>query len=1087
MLQPREDHEFPPAPVEDRNNGVQVAAVVAEVADGGRRIEVAVDAYWTRVASDQYVPVALPATINLLVEADGPGLGRNLVATAYVLTSGSALPGGAVASYLPPTDTVKLNAIRADVDLDSDADGTLARSWQEEVVENTAGPALGVNDANTDGDALLGYADFDQPAKPGSFSEVAVDLPPWTAGNAATLRFSYDASPPLDVVNGALPDYGTLRLWRKTPAGTRDPRELKNGGDYLHPSVNYPLSTLGLGDGTSGQLRLWLEGVRPLQRGDSDPSRGLNVWLDPDGPYSAAAPQIKLDDYQRIALASYPGGNGAAPKADLDLFKDADKNGVHDNSAAAETREGSNVTYLPLYSDPAPATLALILDGVDPASTVTFSANPMRLFHDAQRTNAVPRGVPVPVSSFGLPNGGTATLYADGSYPASFAGPLLTLGGSVVGDFYSFAGGLIAQAGGGDNGGGGDGGTGGTATNPPADIDIFEDVDGDLIHDNSVAAEQTEATQQTILPLVSSGNSDRLEVVLRDLDAGATLDFDYDASKLILSRNPDGTQPIPTGQLLAPSAYGLSVTGGKLYAAAVADGDAGTVILRLGGSATGGYPAFIGGLVAGSGTGAPQVDLDLYEDVNNDGVHDNSYQAELAEANSPTDIYFTADGNLSRLAVTFREVALPSTIALSYDDSSLQLYLDAWGQNPIVSGVAYDLGELGLEAGSSTVAIFAGAVALQSGASVTTTLGGAVALQHQDLGGGVAGIDGTNPDNEIGNTNVNDGIPDVYGGLDDGDGPEGDVYTDRDGFWDANNRYHHNVGIQTLVIGFAGHTQSNGFDSSQGRIWGVDARTGARRIAEQFALRMPWAAHTLFPEDPGNSRATSLGICGDGVLGKENFRQQGLRVDANGNPTGALAFLVDAIMNHNVVNVGLWGYSHGGGSVELLTEALALTATQTPGLQQRLREVTFFYAGYIDAVHIELTGNANAPGATGAPTPETGLPIHILQNTAFGPVIRPEWMTNIHQRVIPFIPFFVNRDGIPLQGTDLDYDEWLQLGGNPDWWGQVDTDSEQNANLWPDGLDHTNNGGHGIAESRRVQNFIVQQAINAFNAVIGGA
>ena len=1060
---------------------------------------------WQAVEDHVFYPQSLPAELDLLIEANAPGLGQSLGAALYQPQTVASNSGDGTANlYVLPSDRVTLHAIDPDLDADTDNDGTLGRTWQEEVAEDTTGLAIGINDADADGDNTPGYADFAAAGgliDSAAFSQVLVELPAPINPSAATIRFNYSGSDPSQLgPDGELPADGRLRLWRRNPAEDRNPADAAAGGDYVAAGVEYPLAALGIAAAADARVAaLWLEGVRRLPRSaDGDYATAFAAYLDPDGPVGPAE-AVRVDDPLKVNIPFAPGGNGAAPSADLDLFEDFDGDLLHDNSAAAESAEESNPTYIGVESDPYPTRLALVLDGLDAASTVSIIYHPsLTLYFDANRTQVVPSNEPLTLSQLGLsPSGsGTATLFADGSYATSFAGPLLTLGGSVVGDFYSFAGGLIAQAGGGDNGGGGDGGaggggddggTGGTVTNPPADIDIFEDVDGDLIHDNSVAAEQTEATQQTILPLVSSGNTARLEVVLRDLDAGATLEFDYDASKLILSRNPDGTQPIPAGQLLAPSAYGLSVTGGKLYAAAIADGDAGTVILRLGGSATGGYPAFIGGLVAGSGTGAPQVDLDLYEDVNNDGVHDNSYQAELAEANSPTDIYFTADGNLSRLAVTFREVALPSTIALSYDDSSLQLYLDAWGQNPIVSGVAYDLGELGLEAGSSTVAIFAGAVALQSGASVTTTLGGAVALQHQDLGGGVAGIDGTNPDNEIGNTNVNDGIPDVYGGLDDGDGPEGDVYTDRDGFWDANNRYHHNVGIQTLVIGFAGHTQSNGFDSSQGRIWGVDARTGARRIAEQFALRMPWAAHTLFPEDPGNSRATSLGICGDGVLGKENFRQQGLRVDANGNPTGALAFLVDAIMNHNVVNVGLWGYSHGGGSVELLTEALALTATQTPGLQQRLREVTFFYAGYIDAVHIELTGNANAPGATGAPTPETGLPIHILQNTAFGPVIRPEWMTNIHQRVIPFIPFFVNRDGIPLQGTDLDYDEWLQLGGNPDWWGQVDTDSEQNANLWPDGLDHTNNGGHGIAESRRVQNFIVQQAINAFNAVIGGA
>jgi len=191
----------------------------------------------------------------------------------------------------------------------------------------------------------------------------------------------------------------------------------------------------------------------------------------------------------------------------------------------------------------------------------------------------------------------------------------------------------------------------------------------------------------------------------------------------------------------------------------------------------------------------------------------------------------------------------------------------------------------------------------------------------------------------------------------------------------------------------------------------------------------------MFPEDPGNDNFAVLNRCGDGVLGRGNPYHGNARVDANGNSTGALAFLIDAIMNHGVNRVGLFGYSHGGGAVQLLMEALASEAARLPALREKLLSplgaprVNFFWSAYIDAVHIDLDvlggGLFEADGKAGA---ELDFPIEPIPASPYLS-IGTWWHYNAHQQgTIP--PW---RDGVPVSGTELDSDDWFDSGRNRDF------------------------------------------------------
>ena len=444
---------------------------------------------WQAVEDHVFYPQSLPAELDLLIEANAPGLGQSLGAALYQPQTVASNSGDGTANlYVLPSDRVTLHAIDPDLDADTDNDGTLGRTWQEEVAEDTTGLAIGINDADADGDNTPGYADFAAAGgliDPAAFSKVLVELPAPINASAATIRFNYSGSDPSQLgPDGELPADGRLRLWRRNPAEDRNPADAAAGGDYVAAGAEYPLAALGIAAAADARVAaLWLEGVRRLPRSaDGDYATAFAAYLDPDGPVGPAE-AVRVDDPLKVNVPFAPGGNGAAPSADLDLFEDLDGDLLHDNSAAAESAEESNPTYIGVESDPYPTRLALVLDGLDAASTVSIIYHPsLTLYFDANRTQVVPSNEPLTLSQLGLsPSGsGTATLFADAPYPNAHPTPYLHLGGSVTGTFPSFTGGLLSQAGnggdgtggGGDNGGGNGGGGNAGTLQAPSDFTV---------------------------------------------------------------------------------------------------------------------------------------------------------------------------------------------------------------------------------------------------------------------------------------------------------------------------------------------------------------------------------------------------------------------------------------------------------------------------------------------------------------------------------------------------------------------------------------------------------------------------------------
>ncbi|WP_428936971.1 hypothetical protein [Fontivita pretiosa] len=484
----------------------------------------------------------------------------------------------------------------------------------------------------------------------------------------------------------------------------------------------------------------------------------------------------------------------------------------------------------------------------------------------------------------------------------------------------------------------------------------------------------------------------------------------------------------------------------------------------------------------------PAIDLDVFEDSNQDFVHDNTYAAEVLEATQPTELpYMEEDGDYEELALTVNDAMPGATVTFTFDDSQLQLYRDIMGLNAIGSGQGIDLSVFGIS-GSGTVSVFAKLLtttpSLQEPA-IEAQLGNGSTGQTQAFRGRFArrlGNDPHRPDDPT----LHDGDPnnDVWGGggLDDGDGPTGDPLTDRDGFWTTH------AGATTLIIGFAGHTQSRGTHGIGGQIWSifdVGARTIGQQIRDTFGqLANPWAV-TMFPEDPGNDNFAVRLRCGDGVLGRANPYHGDARVDAHGNPTGALAFLIDAIMNRGVTRVGLFGYSHGGGSVQMLMEALASEAGRLPALRERLLtglgapRVNFFWTAYIDAIHIDLEVlGGGLFEAIGAPVAEARYPIEPIPDSPYLS-IGTWWHYNAYQQWT-----LLFRDGVPLGGTELDEDEWFELGRDRDF---VRQNYAEPAGGWPLGTDHTSRvdrrgriRGRGIAEDVAVQSLLTTSLTQAY-------
>lgn len=143
-----------------------------------------------------------------------------------------------------------------DLDIDSDSNGTLARTVAEDVAETdqTKGLFFQVHSGDVDGDGTLDNFDFNGIAGL-SFTSIALSLSANVAhANAAqiTLTFSYDDA---SMTSG---DTGLFRVW------TKDATQARTASDFIESGESTAASSIGLTPGST--ITLYLEGVNSTRR-----------------------------------------------------------------------------------------------------------------------------------------------------------------------------------------------------------------------------------------------------------------------------------------------------------------------------------------------------------------------------------------------------------------------------------------------------------------------------------------------------------------------------------------------------------------------------------------------------------------------------------------------------------------------------------------------------------------------------------------------------------------------------------------------------------------------------------------------------
>lgn len=246
--------------------------------------------YSVDLASPQGDLAALASTpVKLYLEGLKPSAAVQLTLT-YVVGGVSCV------------DTVKLQVMQADLDVDSENDnGYAPAGWTEDEDEKEddqtlSGKYLGVNDGDMDADGIPNYADgFDawDPTSGGSdsFVPVALELKAPIDLDKARVEFVYSASDPGAMSRlGAgtwadpyryVPAPGNLRLWTKDGAANRKKAEVSNSGDFIKAGVSYMASDLGFG--AARKVVLYLEGIRSSSA-KGDHRIQVNVRPDPAKP-----------------------------------------------------------------------------------------------------------------------------------------------------------------------------------------------------------------------------------------------------------------------------------------------------------------------------------------------------------------------------------------------------------------------------------------------------------------------------------------------------------------------------------------------------------------------------------------------------------------------------------------------------------------------------------------------------------------------------------------------------------------------------------------------------------------------------------
>ena len=274
------------------------------------------------------------------------------------------------------TDLIKTTVLyHVDLDVDSDNDDALnppERDANEDQIEDIGddpqhpGKFVCVNDGDEDGDGIPGFADgFDWDGSAGNeddaspqdhFVPLVLELSVPVDPPAATLRVTYDASPPGDVSRTGsgtpgdpylywLPQDGRLRVWRKDGSESRDKQSANHEtspGDYVAPG-DYEPPQLGLSE-TNQTVTLYVEGVR-ASSGLAD--ERIRVEVDPDGD----GPTGYMNEDAVRATVVKIGWDDAIP--DYSLDDDEDSASDSDNYFL---RQGDDAA-LHMYWDILPASL----------------------------------------------------------------------------------------------------------------------------------------------------------------------------------------------------------------------------------------------------------------------------------------------------------------------------------------------------------------------------------------------------------------------------------------------------------------------------------------------------------------------------------------------------------------------------------------------------------------------------------------------------------------------------------------------------------------------------------------------------------
>jgi len=290
------------------------------------RLKTPVDEGGSYVAPDQPYTVALFAPVEGKIPFYVEGISEGEFEIRAEVDPDGPGPAGFVAA-----DTVRVTVVGADLDVDSDNNGTIDLTEynledQTEAAPDAFGKVVPVNTGDADSDFVPDFADGidrfgnDQAVAGTGFIPVHFAIPTSVDPQTATFRFDYSASDPAGVTfdptesTYGLPTTGHLRLWNVPGNQSRQVADVRAGGNFVAPLNEYRTSHFPAA-GT-----LYLEAVSA-----STAPLDVAFEVDPDGPLGPA-------DYMVTDTV-------VVSTVEIDLRIDSDNTAGLQQSAAEDQRE----------------------------------------------------------------------------------------------------------------------------------------------------------------------------------------------------------------------------------------------------------------------------------------------------------------------------------------------------------------------------------------------------------------------------------------------------------------------------------------------------------------------------------------------------------------------------------------------------------------------------------------------------------------------------------------------------------------------------------------------------------------------------